>query len=218
MIVTAPPVLTVFAPTVMAIAPLLPWVEVPEPMLTDPDGPFFVGPELNMRAPVIPAVPAFDVFMVIAPEVVAVPTPAVRATAPPVDAAAAPPRRVTPPPTAPVPPLVAAPPVMITVPPAAFALVCPAVMTKFPPLPVFPLPTVDVIAPPWPPAAVELDIVSAPDEPESAVPVSTSIAPDAAVVDTVDVPINISPEDFDDAPCPVLMVIAPPVCVPPTPD
>ena len=73
MIVTAPPVLTVFAPTVMAIAPLLPWVEVPEPMLTDPDGPFFDVPELNVRDPLMPLPPAARVRMTMDPLVDAVP-------------------------------------------------------------------------------------------------------------------------------------------------
>ena len=65
--------MTVFAPTVMAIAPLLPWVEVPVPILTDPDGPFFDVPELNVRDPLMPLPPAARVRMTMDPLVEAVP-------------------------------------------------------------------------------------------------------------------------------------------------
>ena len=84
MIVTAPPVLTLFAPTVMAIAPLLPWVEVPVPILTDPDGPFVVVPDANVSEPLMPSPPAARVRMTMDPLVDAVPEPPIMDIAPPV--------------------------------------------------------------------------------------------------------------------------------------
>ena len=57
----------------MAIAPLLPWVEVPVPMLTDPDGPFVVVPDANVRDPLMPLLPAARVRMTMDPLVEAVP-------------------------------------------------------------------------------------------------------------------------------------------------
>jgi hypothetical protein len=66
---TLPPVPAVAAPLPIAIAPVLPELDVPE---------------LNVSAPLKPAVPAFAVRIVIAPLVVAVPSPVVIETEPPV--------------------------------------------------------------------------------------------------------------------------------------
>ena len=71
-------------PTVMLIAPALPPVDAAVPIATKPVEPVIDVPELNDRTPLIPASPALDDAIVIAPLVVAMPCPLTTPTAPPV--------------------------------------------------------------------------------------------------------------------------------------
>jgi hypothetical protein len=66
------------------ISPPLPAVAAPVAIVRDPVVPEDEVPEANLRAPLTPFVPAFDVTRRIAPLEVAVPEPAVREREPPV--------------------------------------------------------------------------------------------------------------------------------------
>jgi hypothetical protein len=78
-------------PTSRVIAPPLPPSAAPVFTSTSPDEPTLVVPELKLSAPLTPLVPAFAVFIVIEPDVVAVPTPVDIEMAPPVFEAERPP-------------------------------------------------------------------------------------------------------------------------------
>ena len=82
--VKRPPAPLLPLPTVMLIAPPLPPVAAPEPIEIDPEVPRLVVPVLNTSKPLMPWSPAFDVRMLIAPLLEAVPCPARRMMSPPV--------------------------------------------------------------------------------------------------------------------------------------
>ena len=203
MIVTAPPVLTLFAPTVMAMAPLLPCVEVPVPILMLPDGPFVVVPDANVRDPLIPSPPAARVRMTMDPLVDAVPDPPIMEIAPPV---------------APLP----EPAVMSMEPPWPVATVVasvllPATIDSLPPAFLLPLPTVMLTAPPAPLAVVvPLPIDIEPELPELDVPELNTSIPLIPAVPAFTERIMTDPLDVA-VPDPDRMVMVPPVSVVPTP-
>ena len=103
--ITSPPVsvgsmLAVPGDTLNTMLPPLPLVAVPVANVMDPDAPRLVVPEVNDNAPLTPKVPAFTVFMMIAPLLEAVPSPVDNDNAPPVIDAPTPADTETAPPSA----------------------------------------------------------------------------------------------------------------------
>jgi hypothetical protein len=82
--VIKPPVPLKPVPTVMLTAPALPSVAAPVPRKMAPEEPEFDVPELNESRPLTPLSPAFEVRIVIAPLVLAIPWPLAKLMAPPV--------------------------------------------------------------------------------------------------------------------------------------
>ena len=89
----------VLEPTEIEISPPSPPAAVPVPIDKDPELPLDVVPELNTSTPLIPAVPASGVLIVIEPELVDVPAPETTDTCPPVLASPTPPKTCTLPPS-----------------------------------------------------------------------------------------------------------------------
>jgi hypothetical protein len=111
--VIKPPTPLFPVPTVTLIDPAVPPVAAPVPIESEPDEPELLVPELNVRRPVTPPSPAFEVRIVIAPLVLAMPCPLVRPMAPPVSLLLSPEVMVINPPT----PLLPVPTVMLIAPP-----------------------------------------------------------------------------------------------------
>jgi hypothetical protein len=144
----------------------------------EPEDPELVVPELNVRTPLTPPVPALAVLIVIAPLVVAPPWPLVIPTAPPVVIVLSPAARVIKPPT----PLFPVPTVMLTAPPVPLVAVPDpiAIEPEFPTLVEPELKVSSPLTPELPPLAVWM--VIAPLEVAKPRPLVTPMEPPVAAV------------------------------------
>jgi hypothetical protein len=220
---TAPPVETVLSPAAMSTPPPTPlspvptpiWtvppfppVAGPEPINTDPVVPELDVPELNVRRPLTPFVPAFEVRIEIEPLDVARPRPLSMPTAPPVSTVLSPADRPKEPPV----PLKPVPTAMRSTPPEPPLVTCaaPEPIEIEPVVPELDVPDLNdnsALTPLSP--ALEVRIVMAPVVLARPKPDVTPIAPPVVTVLCPDVTVIRPPAPL--LPLPTVMLTAPPL-------